>query len=145
MARHQIDQHDLAALGLDHLAAHYLVEPVIRSLHQDLGTEAANQLEQDGAVPLFGEREISQLMAEFFWGLTHKEKAEQWAQDAVAGGSATLRDSALKVLKRLGVYVKEPLKYAGEDLRGRDFSGKNLRYADFTGATLDANGGEVMP
>jgi WD40 repeat protein/nucleoside phosphorylase len=99
--------------------------------------EAAKQLEQGGAVPLFGEREVSRLMAEFFWGLTGKEKAERWAQEAVAGGSATLRDSALRVLKRLGVEAKEPLKYAGEDLSGRDFSGKNLRYSDFTGATLN--------
>jgi formylglycine-generating enzyme required for sulfatase activity len=118
---------------------------VARKIRQDW------QSSKDCQSSLLEQREISDLMADFFIGLMTDEVAQVWA-DGVEGDS-TASDTALKnaftVRERLQEKYKTEDKapppqksapfntdFAGRDLSNEDFAGKDLEAFIFSGAKL---------
>jgi uncharacterized protein YjbI with pentapeptide repeats len=97
---------------------------------------AAGEVQQKGDAKALGEREMSDLMADFFTALAGSKAAEGWAERGLAAASGLVTSNALRVLRRLGAKLPDDLNLAGKDLRGQDLAGRNLRRADLRGADL---------
>ncbi|WP_433926972.1 pentapeptide repeat-containing protein [Sorangium cellulosum] len=98
--------------------------------------EAAKQVREGDPAEAFDEGEVSDLMADFFWGRLGNTRAEAWARQALAGLDGKAKSNALRVLRRLGASVTRGVDLTGEDLRGKDLSGEDLRGARLNGANL---------
>ena len=95
------------------------------------------RLLQGTAVPELAQQALSQLMVDFLCELAGREKAEEWAQAALATRrEGQLHKNAQAILNQLGIKPTARMNRAGEDLRGEDFSGMDLRNADLSRALL---------
>ncbi|HEX5746118.1 MAG TPA: pentapeptide repeat-containing protein [Archangium sp.] len=109
---------------------------------------AAGQVREGGEAPALGQREMSDLMADFFIALAGRGAARAWAEAKSASAEAgVIKRNALHVLGRLRLLggnaaEGEAIKnLEGSDLRGQDLSGAdlhqaNLRKANLAGVTL---------
>ncbi|MFY0576337.1 WD40 repeat domain-containing protein [Cystobacter fuscus] len=112
---------------------------------------AAEQVRSRGESPALGQREMSDLMADFFIALAGREATRVWAEAKSASGEGDMaKRNALHVLSRLRqederrgrVAELESVKnLERNDLRGRDLSKAdlhhaNLRRADLSGVPL---------
>jgi len=84
---------------------------------------------------------MSELMADFFWGLASKESAFEWAKGVVeAGHSGNATENAELVLARLelaGVDTSSVKRnVAGQNLRGSDLTSVSLFATDISGTDL---------
>ena len=93
---------------------------------------------QEGDRSLLAGRQLTPLVAEFFWGTAGREPVVRWARgvlhDPAAG--AIVKQNAQLVLRRMEVSETAGAQLAGRDLRGSDFSGQDLTGADLRGADL---------
>ncbi|WP_437785946.1 pentapeptide repeat-containing protein [Sorangium sp. So ce1097] len=113
-----------------------------RFIHQSVlewlvAREAAEEVQRSGAAAALAQREVSDLMADFFGALAGREAAARWAREALGGAlGAVAAGNALRIDGRMGLGVRERMNLAGADLRGQDLSGKDLRGCDLSGADL---------
>ncbi|WP_437320988.1 pentapeptide repeat-containing protein [Sorangium sp. So ce385] len=117
---------------------------------------AAVEVKASGDAPVLGQREMSDLMADFFIARAGHEAAARWAAGKLrAPGHEVSGKNALRVEQRLHVerrlrseaprdevsQVDAVWDFEDEDLRGQDFSEQdlhevNFRRANLSGATL---------
>jgi WD40 repeat protein len=95
---------------------------------------AAEEIQKEQRADILQAQTMSDLMADFFWQLATKERAEEWARGELKTGTA--KSNALRVLRRLGVMGIGGADLARQDLRGTDLSEQDLRGADLRGANL---------
>ncbi|WP_437840771.1 pentapeptide repeat-containing protein [Sorangium sp. So ce1153] len=113
-----------------------------RFIHQSVlewlvAREAAEEVQRAGEAAALAQREVSDLMADFFGALAGREAAARWAQGALGGAWGTVAAAnALRLDGRMGLGVHERMNLAGADLRGQDLSGKDLSGCDLRGADL---------
>ncbi|WP_437948073.1 pentapeptide repeat-containing protein [Sorangium sp. So ce296] len=113
-----------------------------RFIHQSVlewlvAREAAEEVQRAGEAPALAQREVSDLMADFFGALTGREAAAAWVRAALGGAwGAVAAANALRIDGRMGLGVRERMNLAGADLRGQDLSGKDLRGCDLRGTDL---------
>ncbi|WP_437311449.1 pentapeptide repeat-containing protein [Sorangium sp. So ce388] len=113
-----------------------------RFIHQSVlewlvAREAAEEVQRAGEASALAQREVSDLMADFFGALAGRVAAERWVREALGGAwGAVAAANALRIDGRMGLGVRERMNLAGADLRGQDFSGKDLRGCDLRGADL---------
>ncbi|WP_438030265.1 pentapeptide repeat-containing protein [Sorangium sp. So ce233] len=98
---------------------------------------AAEELQRAGEAPALAQREVSDLMADFFGALAGRDAAATWARAALGGAwGAVAAANALRIDGRMELGVRERMNLAGADLRGQDLSGKDLSGCDLRGADL---------
>ncbi|MCP4548013.1 MAG: NACHT domain-containing protein, partial [bacterium] len=98
---------------------------------------AAEELANTEGSEVLGVREASPLMADFLRDLAGRERATCWARKVmVYGGNEFTRKNAFLLFDRLDTKVREPLRLAGQYLRGRNFSGQDLSGSDLSGCDL---------
>ncbi|WP_437616213.1 pentapeptide repeat-containing protein [Sorangium sp. So ce834] len=113
-----------------------------RFIHQSVlewlvAREAAEEVQRAGEAPALAQREVSDLMADFFGALAGRDAAAAWVRAALGGAwGAVAAANALRIDGRMGLGVPERMNLAGADLRGQDLSGKDLRGCDLRGADL---------
>ncbi|WP_437960805.1 pentapeptide repeat-containing protein [Sorangium sp. So ce119] len=113
-----------------------------RFIHQSVlewlvAREAAEEVHRSGEAAALAQREVSELMADFFGALAGREAAAAWARVALGGAwGAVAAANALRIDGRMGLGVRERMNLAGADLRGQDLSGKDLSGCDLRGADL---------
>ncbi|WP_437820306.1 pentapeptide repeat-containing protein [Sorangium sp. So ce1078] len=113
-----------------------------RFIHQSVlewlvAREAAEEVQRSGEAAALAQREVSDLMADFFGALAGREAAARWARRALGGAfGAVAAGNALRIDGRMGLGVSERMNLAGADLRGQDLSGKDLSGCDLRGADL---------
>ncbi|WP_437538324.1 pentapeptide repeat-containing protein [Sorangium sp. So ce726] len=113
-----------------------------RFIHQSVlewlvAREAAEEVLRAEQAAALEQREVSDLMADFFGALAGREAAETWVRAALSGAWGTVAAAnALRIDGRMGLGVSERTNLAGADLRGQDLSGKDLRGCDLRGADL---------
>ncbi|WP_437650641.1 pentapeptide repeat-containing protein [Sorangium sp. So ce362] len=113
-----------------------------RFIHQSVlewlvAREAAEEVQRAGEAAALAQREVSDLMADFFGALAGREAAAAWARRALGGAfGAVAAGNALRIDGRMGLGVSERMNLAGADLRGQDLSGKDLSGWDLRGADL---------
>ncbi|WP_437563742.1 pentapeptide repeat-containing protein [Sorangium sp. So ce542] len=113
-----------------------------RFIHQSVlewlvAREAAEEVQRAGDAAALAQREVSDLMADFFGALAGREAAARWARRALGGAfGAVAAANALRIDGRMGLGVSERMRLAGADLRGQDLSGKDLSGCDLRGADL---------
>ncbi|WP_437737840.1 pentapeptide repeat-containing protein [Sorangium sp. So ce1335] len=121
-----------------------------RFIHQSVlewlvAREAAEEVQRSGEAPALAQREVSDLMADFFGALAGREEAAAWVSAALGGAwGAVAAANALRLYGRMGLGVRERMYLAGAermylagaDLRGQDLSGKDLSGCDLRGADL---------
>ncbi|WP_049949577.1 pentapeptide repeat-containing protein [Sorangium cellulosum] len=113
-----------------------------RFIHQSVlewlvAREAAEEVQRAGEAAALAQREVSDLMADFFGALAGREAAARWARRALGGAfGAVAAANALRIDGRMGLGVSERMSLAGADLRGQDLSGKDLSGCDLRGADL---------
>ncbi|WP_437971615.1 pentapeptide repeat-containing protein [Sorangium sp. So ce260] len=113
-----------------------------RFIHQSVlewlvAREAAEEVQRSGEAAALAQREVSDLMADFFGALAGREAAARWARRALGGAfGAVAAGNALRIDGRAGLGVSERMNLAGADLRGQDLSGKDLSGCDLRGADL---------
>ncbi|XXY49514.1 pentapeptide repeat-containing protein [Sorangium sp. So ce269] len=113
-----------------------------RFIHQSVlewlvAREAADEAQRAGEAAALSQREVSDLMADFFGALAGREAAARWARRALGGAWGTVAAAnALRLDGRMGLGVHERMNLAGADLRGQDLSGKDLSGCDLRGADL---------
>ncbi|WP_437760194.1 pentapeptide repeat-containing protein [Sorangium sp. So ce1389] len=113
-----------------------------RFIHQSVlewlvAREAAEEVQRAGEAAALAQREVSDLMADFFGALAGREAAARWARGALGGAWGTVAAAnALRLDGRMGLGVHERMNLAGADLRGQDLSGKDLSGCDLRGADL---------
>ena len=104
-----------------------------------VANHAAQALRQDGHADVLSQREMSPLMADFLSALTGREAIRGWTDTLLSSaGDEQGKRNALLILSRLGEDAHAPMQFAGQNVRGRDFSGRNLTRANFQGADLTA-------
>lgn len=112
---------------------------------------AMRQLREKGEAFALDQREMSDLMADFFIALAGPQLARDWAQrktmSTISMESGVAQRNALRILGRMrkeGVVAPAALvvestvstQLSGRDLRGQDLSGADLRKADLSKANL---------
>ncbi|HTN84103.1 MAG TPA: pentapeptide repeat-containing protein, partial [Sorangium sp.] len=113
-----------------------------RFIHQSVlewlvAREAAEEVQRAGEAAALAQREVSDLMADFFGALAGRDAAAAWARAALGGAwGAVAAANALRLDGRMGLGVRERMNLAGADLRGQDLSGKDLSGCDLRGADL---------
>ncbi|WP_437942080.1 pentapeptide repeat-containing protein [Sorangium sp. So ce341] len=113
-----------------------------RFIHQSVlewlvAREAAEEVQRAGEAAALAQREVSDLMADFFGALAGREAAARWARRALGGAfGAVAAANALRIDGRMGLGVSERMSLAGADLRGQDLSAKDLSGCDLRGADL---------
>ncbi|WP_437664252.1 pentapeptide repeat-containing protein [Sorangium sp. So ce1182] len=113
-----------------------------RFIHQSVlewlvAREAAEEVRRAGEAAALAQREVSDLMADFFGALAGRDAATAWARAALGGAwGAVAAANALRIDGRMGLGVRERMNLAGADLRGQDLSGKDLSGCDLRGADL---------
>ncbi|WP_437282526.1 pentapeptide repeat-containing protein [Sorangium sp. So ce375] len=113
-----------------------------RFIHQSVlewlvARKAAEEVQRSGEAGALAQREVSDLMADFFGALAGREAAATWVRAALGGAWGTVAAAnALRIDRRTGLGVCERMNLAGADLRGQDLSGKNLCGCDLRGADL---------
>ncbi|WP_434048040.1 MULTISPECIES: pentapeptide repeat-containing protein [Sorangium] len=113
-----------------------------RFIHQSVlewlvAREAAEEVQRAGEASALAQREVSDLMADFFGALAGRDAAATWARAALGGAwGAVAAANALRIDGRMGLGVRERMNLAGADLRGQDLSGKDLSGCDLRGADL---------
>ncbi|AUX42955.1 hypothetical protein SOCE26_043950 [Sorangium cellulosum] len=113
-----------------------------RFIHQSVlewlvAREAADEVRRAGEAAALAQREVSDLMADFFGALAGRAAAERWVRSALGGAwGAVAAANALRIDGRMGLGVRERMNLAGADLRGQDLSGKDLSGCDLRGADL---------
>ncbi|WP_437492801.1 pentapeptide repeat-containing protein [Sorangium sp. So ce1014] len=113
-----------------------------RFIHQSVlewlvAREAAEEAQRAGEAAALAQREVSDLMADFFGALAGREAAAAWARRALGGAfGAVAAGNALRIDGRMRLGVSERMNLAGADLRGQDLSGKDLSGCDLRGADL---------
>ncbi|WP_437728676.1 pentapeptide repeat-containing protein [Sorangium sp. So ce861] len=113
-----------------------------RFIHQSVlewlvAREAAEEVQRAGEAAALAQREVSDLMADFFGALAGREAAARWARWALGGAfGAVAAGNALRIDGRMGLGVSERMRLAGADLRGQDLSAKDLSGCDLRGADL---------
>ncbi|WP_437628049.1 pentapeptide repeat-containing protein [Sorangium sp. So ce1151] len=113
-----------------------------RFIHQSVlewlvAREAAEEVRRAGEAAALAQREVSDLMADFFGALAGRDAAAAWARAALGGAwGAVAAANALRIDGRMGLGVRERMNLAGADLRGQDLSGKDLSGCDLRGADL---------
>ncbi|MGK3983223.1 pentapeptide repeat-containing protein [Sorangium sp. So ce136] len=113
-----------------------------RFIHQSVlewlvAREAAEEVQRAGEAAALAQREVSDLMADFFGALAGREAAARWARAALGEAWGTVAAAnALRLDGRMGLGVHERMNLAGADLRGQDLSGKDLSGCDLRGADL---------
>ncbi|WP_437803258.1 pentapeptide repeat-containing protein [Sorangium sp. So ce693] len=113
-----------------------------RFIHQSVlewlvAREAAEEVQRAGQAAALEQRELSDLMADFFGALAGRKAAEAWVRAALGGAWGTVAAAnALRIDGRMGLGVSERMNLAGADLRGQDLSGKDLSGCDLRGADL---------
>ncbi|WP_437682868.1 pentapeptide repeat-containing protein [Sorangium sp. So ce131] len=113
-----------------------------RFIHQSVlewlvAREAADEVRRAGEAAALAQREVSDLMADFFGALAGREAAEGWVRAALGGAwGAVAAANALRIDGRMGLGVRERMNLAGADLRGQDLSGKDLSGCELQGADL---------
>lgn len=113
-----------------------------RFIHQSVlewlvAREAAEEVQRTGEAAALAQREVSDLMADFFGALAGREAAARWAREALDGRwGAVAAGNALRIDGRMRLGVRERMNLAGADLRGKDLSGKDLSGCDLRGADL---------
>ncbi|WP_438011248.1 pentapeptide repeat-containing protein [Sorangium sp. So ce321] len=113
-----------------------------RFIHQSVlewlvAREAAEEVQRAGEAAALAQREVSDLMADFFGALAGRDAAAAWARAALGGAWGTVAAAnALRIDGRMGLGVSERMNLAGADLRGQDLSGKDLSGCDLRGADL---------
>ncbi|XXX81942.1 pentapeptide repeat-containing protein [Sorangium sp. So ce134] len=113
-----------------------------RFIHQSVlewlvAREAAEEVQRAGEAAALAQREVSDLMADFFGALAGREAAARWARRALGGEfGAVAAGNALRIDGRMGLESSERMSLAGADLRGQDLSGKDLSWCDLRGADL---------
>ncbi|UQA61258.1 pentapeptide repeat-containing protein [Polyangium aurulentum] len=99
--------------------------------------DAAEDLKKSGDSPALGQREMSDLMADFFVSLAGWKRARDWA---VAQTATADRDhakaNAVRILGRLPRSPAGAIAEGGLDLEGIDLRGQNFTGADLRGARL---------
>ncbi|WP_437321239.1 pentapeptide repeat-containing protein [Sorangium sp. So ce385] len=113
-----------------------------RFIHQSVlewlvARQAAEEVQRAGEAAALAQREMSDLMADFFGALAGREAAAAWVRAALGGAfGAVAAGNALRIDARMGLVVSERMNLAGTDLRGQDLSGKDLRGCDLRGTDL---------
>ncbi|WP_437291451.1 pentapeptide repeat-containing protein [Sorangium sp. So ce406] len=113
-----------------------------RFIHQSVlewlvAREAAEEVQRSGEAAALAQREVSDLMADFFGALAGRDAAARWVREALGGAlGAVAAGNALRIDGRIGLGVRERMNLAGADLRGQDLSGKDLSGCDLRGADL---------
>ncbi|MGK3963280.1 pentapeptide repeat-containing protein [Sorangium sp. So ce118] len=113
-----------------------------RFIHQSVlewlvAREAADEVQRAGEAAALAQREVSDLMADFFGALAGKAAAERWVREALGGAwGAVAAANALRLDGRMGLGVHQRMNLGGADLRGQDLSGKDLSGCDLRGADL---------
>ncbi|WP_433936848.1 pentapeptide repeat-containing protein [Sorangium cellulosum] len=113
-----------------------------RFIHQSVlewlvAREAAEEVQRSGDAAALAQREVSDLMADFFGALAGRDAAARWVREALGGAlGAVAAGNALRIDGRMGLGVRERMNLAGADLRGQDLSGKDLSGCDLRGADL---------
>ncbi|HEX5747343.1 MAG TPA: pentapeptide repeat-containing protein [Archangium sp.] len=108
---------------------------------------AMRELREKGEAFALSQREMSDLMADFFIALAGPQQARDWAQGKTfSTESGVALRNALRILGRMrkeGVTPAVPVlesrgstQLSGSDLRGQDLSGAELRGADLSRANL---------
>ncbi|WP_437978623.1 pentapeptide repeat-containing protein [Sorangium sp. So ce295] len=113
-----------------------------RFIHQSVlewlvAREAAEEVQRAGEAAALAQREVSDLMADFFGALAGREAAATWVRAALGGAWGTVAAAnALRIDGRMRLGVGERMNLAGADLRGQDLSGKDLSGCDLRGADM---------
>ncbi|WP_433937440.1 pentapeptide repeat-containing protein [Sorangium cellulosum] len=119
-------------------------------LHQSImewlvADAAAAEVKASGEAPVLAQREMSDLMADFFIARAGRQAATRWAAWKLgAPGQEVAGKNALRVERRLRMGALEEdiipvdvvLDFEGDNLSGQDFSGQDLRAANFQRANL---------
>ncbi|CAN93783.1 hypothetical protein sce3623 [Sorangium cellulosum So ce56] len=113
-----------------------------RFIHQSVlewlvAREAAEEVQRSGESAALAQRDVSDLMADFFGALAGREATATWVRQALGGAWGTVATAnALRIDGRTALGVSEQMNLAGADLRGQDLSGKNFCGCDLRGADL---------
>ncbi|WP_437916835.1 pentapeptide repeat-containing protein [Sorangium sp. So ce302] len=113
-----------------------------RFIHQSVlewlvAREAAEEVQRSGESAALAQRDVSDLMADFFGALAGRKATETWVREALGGAWGTVATAnALRIDGRTALGVCEQMNLAGADLRGQDLSGKNFCGCDLRGADL---------